>query len=186
MADGMLRLVRDIRAGGLVRAGGAGQATVVCVTTGSITRDMCQVGDCWLTPKHPVCWRGKWLQPDQVAARVRRSTPHFNFILDRGYSVFVDGLECLTLADDGNGTPEEVAALGRSIWSSKGVLAFMRTRPDFPFVNMDLCGDKFLVMAEIARLNELALQQEEREVGLANPFATQPASATLAAPVCVQ
>ena len=91
-------------------------------------------GACWLTPKHPVRWRGRWVAAEDVAPRQLHACDVYNFVLSRGHSLVVDGQEVLTLAHEGRDAAADIGNVGRSVWGTRGVLRYLKKQPGFPRV----------------------------------------------------
>lgn len=156
LASGQQCFVRDVRAGDVVRTASGGTAHVLCTTRSPGCRELCFVGSAlWVTPKHPIRIQGAWVMPQNIAAcRQLRGGDVFNFVLSRGHSLLVDGIEVITMAHCGQ---DAAASLGHDVgvaaWGSAGVLAYLRQQPSFPDVVFHV--SKCDLLGRVDKLNRL-------------------------------
>lgn len=101
MADGIIKRVKQIVKGDQVRAGNGQPATVLCVLRTDVGRviEMASFeSGLTITPYHPVRINGAWEFPIQTGKRVKMFVNcYFNFVLEGGHSLIVDGMECISL-----------------------------------------------------------------------------------------
>jgi hypothetical protein len=100
MADGTIKKVRDVKKGDKVRFGNS-MATVQCVLRTKVNKviEMSSFpGGLIITPYHPIKCNGAWSFPNQLGDKVRMFVnEYFNFVLEGGHSLTVDGMECISL-----------------------------------------------------------------------------------------
>jgi len=119
MATGEMIRAGDVCVGDEVRAG-AGVAAVIGVAHGwAAAREMCFVGRVWVTSRHPVRIGGEWVEPGHIVPRVRRWGRVVNFVLARGHSLFVEGIECVTLGHEGQDSAAGAEVIGSTKWADR-------------------------------------------------------------------
>lgn len=102
MADGSLKFVKDIKRGDKVVSNGY-VATVRC-----IVKTICNNGKGYLacfdkglriTPWHPVRISGQFEYPHNLTEVYEQECPAvYSFLLDKGHTIFINDIECVTLA----------------------------------------------------------------------------------------
>ena len=120
MADNTLCLVKNIKVDDLVFTP-TGPAKVVCsikikVTGGNM--DLVEIGDLLITPYHPVKQNGKWVFPKYYQGGIfdLHSIDYvYNFVLDSGHIIDVNGVECCTLGHEFKGDVIEHEYFGKNI-----------------------------------------------------------------------
>ena len=88
--------------------------------------DFCKIGDCILTPNHPILLDGKWQHPKNISNVFKESVPFvFNLVLaindnigKRDTSVLINGQTCITLA---HGIEDDIIATD-TFWGSEKVI----------------------------------------------------------------
>lgn len=104
MADGSVKRVEEIVRGDLVMAGSArAAARVACVVKGScednLNNFVALEGGLLITPYHPVRVNGEWKFPCDIAEpELRECEYEYNFVLEAGHTMQINGVECVTLA----------------------------------------------------------------------------------------
>lgn len=101
MANGSFKLVKNIRKGDVVKSRD-GPATVQCVVKTKVEEgklDMVSLNDdLFITPFHPVCIDGVWDFPLNFKNTFTFETNFvYDFILDKGHTVLINSIECVTL-----------------------------------------------------------------------------------------
>ena len=107
MADGTLKKIQDTQAGEQVwtPTGAATIRAVVICGTYARSQPMSQIGKLCITPWHPIRIEGVWQFPaDVVSYTSRLISTVYNFVLDCGHIVDVEGIQCVTL---GHGFQED-------------------------------------------------------------------------------
>jgi len=113
MQDNSFRKVKDIRKGDYVKLPNGESAQVICVTRTTLNpRDkaplvLLQTG-LVITPWHPVLLNNNWRFPCQIGELWNTSVSShdvYNFVLDKGHIMTVNGIDCVTL---GHGFTDEV------------------------------------------------------------------------------
>jgi len=107
------------------------ERTVCAPEDGGLAVVQCP-GGAWLTAAHPVFDKhaGRWVNAGDAAAprsarRLVRTV--YNFVLDAGHALDVDGLACITL---GHGRAEP--GLAHPHWGTRAVVDELRAQPDWP------------------------------------------------------
>merc|ERR1711977_366459 len=98
MSTGGLREMRSLRRGDMV-ATGEGVAEVLCVVKNQCDSHLAELGALRISPNHPIrLQQGKWVMPGSVASvRLHADADIYNCLLSQGHTIFVEGVECVTL-----------------------------------------------------------------------------------------
>lgn len=120
MADNTICLVKNIKVDDLVFTP-TGPAKVVCsikikVVGGNM--DLVEIGDLLITPYHPVKQNDKWVFPKYYKGGIfdLHSIDYvYNFVLDSGHIIDVNGVECCTLGHEFKGDVIEHEYFGKNI-----------------------------------------------------------------------
>jgi hypothetical protein len=97
------RYVKDIQEGDYVSTP-SGQARVVCVIRSRLQNDSCdlvKINDLLITPWHPIRVNGKWYFPKEYSPDTYDEYVCeyvYDYVLDHGHIVTINGIECVTLA----------------------------------------------------------------------------------------
>jgi hypothetical protein len=112
MPDNSFKLVKDIKKGDYVKLPNGESAQVTCVTRTTLNpRDKIPLvlldSSLVITPWHPVLKNNKWSFPCQIGQpwNMTITTEVFNFVLEKGHIMTVNGIDCVTL---GHGFIEDV------------------------------------------------------------------------------
>jgi len=105
LEDGTTKRVDDVKKGDVIRTGASSDttATVICVVEHPAGCEVCVLPQSGLaiTPWHPVDVEGndKWSFPCNCEGVCHKQAeePVFTYVLDRGHSVVVNGIRCVTL-----------------------------------------------------------------------------------------
>ena len=131
MADGSRKAIKDVNPEDMVWTP-EGPANVIClVTIGSKrpAQTMVQINALCITPWHPIRLKagGKWVFPaDHYLFGERLIQTVYNFVLNKGHVVDVEGFECITLA---HGFQEPVAK--HDYFGTSAVLNDLAKQPGF-------------------------------------------------------
>jgi hypothetical protein len=110
MADFTRVAIKDVQPGSLVWTP-SGPARVIALVTCNTTnksQPMSQIDGLSITPWHPIHVKGVWQFPASLFFYTERMLQTvYNFVLDSGHIVSVEGFDCITL---GHGFTEPVAA----------------------------------------------------------------------------
>ena len=102
LADGSYLPLPKLRRGDVVKTKGGTTACVRCLViyeTQDESAVMTQVGNLLITPWHPIRINDQWVFPRVNYPTSTMRTSHvYNLVLESGHTVFVDGIECCTLA----------------------------------------------------------------------------------------
>lgn len=101
MANGYQAKISDLKIGDVV-LGSHGPAKIVCIVK-TCVEDVIKMisfpGGLSITSYHPIFYNGKWCFPIDVGTEEYIYTPAFyNFVLEGGHSMVVNGMHCITLA----------------------------------------------------------------------------------------
>lgn len=112
MADGMFKSVRSLVQGDSVKDSTGNLHKIRCVVITSLSTPTLMVhlpNGLVITPYHPVLLNSAWVFPINISAPIKTClTEFYNFVLEDGHSMIVNGVECVTL---GHGlTTSEVIA----------------------------------------------------------------------------
>jgi hypothetical protein len=104
MTNGTTKRIDQLRAGDLV----AGNHRVRCVLKTEVNRAMIvRLGEgpgCGFTENHPVRFGGAWYHPHQLKPSVdTRTDAVYNFVLDTGHILVINGVETCTMGHDFEG-----------------------------------------------------------------------------------
>jgi len=113
MQDNSFRKVKDIRRGDYVKLPNGESAQVICVCRTTLNpRDKTPLvlleSSLVITAWHPVIFNNKWRFPCEIGELWKPSVSShdvFNFVLDQGHIMTVNGIDCVTL---GHGFTDEV------------------------------------------------------------------------------
>jgi len=143
MQDNSVKKVKDIRKGDFIKTVNGESVQVLCVTKTTLNpRDKTPLvqleGGLVLTPWHPVFVNNHWAFPCQIgklweANYITRDV--FNFVLEKGHVIIVNGIECVTL---GHGFMEEVVK--HDYYGTQEVINDLRTLPGWENGYIDLNG----------------------------------------------
>jgi hypothetical protein len=108
LANGLTKLVKDIRRGDIVETPNGFKATVTYVVKilhKNKNASLIQFDDgLIITPWHPVRINGKWTFPHDIANEIVMECEEvYNFALDVGHIVIINGIECVTLGHNFKG-----------------------------------------------------------------------------------
>ena len=97
-----MKHLKDIRKGDKIKRADGSVHTVVTVVKINCKDNCIQLveleGGLLVTPKHPVKINGSWIKPMEIAAqRIRTCSAVYNFVLDDGHIMEINGIECVTL-----------------------------------------------------------------------------------------
>jgi len=101
MADSSRVPIANLDRGDMVMCpdGPAKVVALVIIGSNQPSQLMCKIGNCIITPWHPVLINNKWVNPASF------NIPHdrpiqtvYNLVLDRGHIINVESVECITLA----------------------------------------------------------------------------------------
>lgn len=110
MADGSNKLVGEVVKGDYVKTN-AGNARVVCVMETAFDKQNAPLvhlaENLWITEWHPVRMNGKWQFPARLMTPATMPcSAVFSFLLEQGHSsMYIGGVECITLAHEITGDP---------------------------------------------------------------------------------
>lgn len=110
MADGSNKLVGEVVKGDYVKTN-AGNARVVCVMETAFDKQNAPLvhlaENLWITEWHPVRMNGKWQFPARLTTPATMPcSAVFSFLLEQGHSsMYIGGVECITLAHEITGDP---------------------------------------------------------------------------------
>jgi len=131
MASGDQKFAEDIQAGDIVQT--AEGASVVECTVKSVVQSsqFCCIGDgCLVTPSHPVFFDGSWVRPKSISL-ISRIPVNFvyNFLLESGHTIFINGIECITLGNDAQVHDYDLPSKlqGTSVYAN-----YLRKLPNYP------------------------------------------------------
>jgi hypothetical protein len=102
MADGNLKRVSQITRGDYVKTC-FGEGKVACTLRGSCLGNLSKLvelkGGLLITPYHPIRINRVWQFPCDIAQTNIRSCEFiYNFVLENGHTMEINGIECVTLA----------------------------------------------------------------------------------------
>jgi hypothetical protein len=141
MPDNSFRLVKDIRKGDYVKLPNGESAQVICVTRTTLNpRDKVPLvllgSSLIITPWHPVLMNNKWSFPCQIGKpwNMTITTEVFNFILEKGHIMTVNGIDCVTL---GHGFIDDVVK--HSYFGTEEVINDLKSMPGWQtgFIDLD-------------------------------------------------
>ena len=93
--------VRSLSKGDKINGADGNAYSILCVlrTKVNSTIDMVHFpSGLVITPYHPVKIDGTWVFPTNIGQTIKSYiTEYFNFVLESGHSMMVDGMECITL-----------------------------------------------------------------------------------------
>jgi hypothetical protein len=127
MADNTLKQIQDISVGEHVwtPTGSAKVRVVVECNTYARSQPMSQMGKLCITPWHPVRVSGEWKFPANIVSYTSRLISKvYNFVLDSGHIVDVEGVECVTL---GHGLQEE--GVTHAYFGTDAVIGDLKVQP---------------------------------------------------------
>jgi hypothetical protein len=143
MQDNSLKKVKDIRKGDFVKTANGESVQVLCVTKTTLNpRDKTPLvqleGGLVLTPWHPVFLNHQWVFPCQIGKLWEvhyNSQDVFNFVLEKGHVMIVNGIECVTL---GHGFMEEVVK--HDYYGTQEVINDLRVLPGWEsgYINLNM------------------------------------------------
>ena len=110
MADGGHYPINQMVSGMQVATpyGGATIVALVVCNTYANSQPMCNVGNLWITPWHPVRIDNKWQFPANIVGYTDRVVSTvYNLVLDCNHIVYAEDIECVTL---GHGIGEDVVS----------------------------------------------------------------------------
>ena len=113
MADGSIRSIKELFKGDIVCSLNS-TAKVVCLiqTYYHYQIEVCTINGIKITPWHPV-FIDKWIFPANVAAIKHESIDYvYNVVLDKGHTLDINGLTCITLGHGMKGDVVEHAFFG--------------------------------------------------------------------------
>jgi len=142
MQDNSLRKVKDIRKGDYVKLPNGESAQVICVTKTTLNpRDKAPLvlleSGLVITPWHPVLYQNKWRFPCEIGEAWKPSFISydvFNFVLEKGHIMTVNGLDCVTL---GHGFTEDVVK--HQYFGTEEVIMDLKSMPGWEtgFINLN-------------------------------------------------
>jgi hypothetical protein len=101
MADGSLKTVRSLRKGDLIKGSNGAVSAIRCVVVTPLTTptDMVHLpSGLVITPYHPIMHNSTWVFPSTLSAVTKTHlTEFYNFLLEAGHSMTINGVECVTL-----------------------------------------------------------------------------------------
>jgi len=115
-------------------SGPANVVALVTCNTKNKSQPMSQIDSLYITPWHPIRWKGEWKLPADIAFYTERMLQTvYNLVLDKGHIVNVEGFDCVTL---GHSFTEAVVAheffgSQRVIEDLKKVPGWSEGRPTF-------------------------------------------------------
>jgi len=131
MASGDYKFAEDIQAGEVVQTA-EGVSVVECTVKSVIqSSQFCSIGDgCLVTPSHPVFLNGSWVRPKSISSISRISVNFvYNFLLESGHTVFINGIECITLGHDAQVHDYDLPS---KIQGTNVYVNYLRQLPDYP------------------------------------------------------
>jgi len=140
MPDNSFRLVKDIRKGDYVKLPNGESAQVICVTKTTLNpRDKVPLvlleSSLVITPWHPVLMKNKWSFPCQIGQpwNMAITTDVFNFVLEKGHIMTVNGIDCVTL---GHGFIDDVVK--HAYFGTEEVINDLKSLPGWQTGYIDL------------------------------------------------
>jgi len=140
MADNSLTKVKNLRKGDLVRTPSGESAKILCITKTTLNQLhknplVILDGGLILTPWHPVFLNNQWKFPCHIGKCWESSTSQvvFNFVLEKGHIMIVNGVQCVTL---GHGFTENVVS--HSYFGTQVVINDLKTLPGWENGFIDL------------------------------------------------
>ena len=101
MADGTKKQVKAIQKGDKIRSEGGISTVIATIEIISIEKYIPLVelqGGLLITPKHPVKMFGEWFKPQELGeVRLRKCDKVYNFVMNEGHSMEINGIVCATL-----------------------------------------------------------------------------------------
>jgi hypothetical protein len=136
LANGLNKLVKDIRKGDIVKTPDGSKATVTyaikILCRNNRTTMVSFDNGLIITPWHPIRINGKWVFPHDIGDEtVIECQEVYNFVLDSGHIMFINGIECVTL---GHGFKGEV--IEHPYYGTNQVLDDLRA--------IDVCNNGFI------------------------------------------
>ena len=130
MAGGTTKRVDQLRAGDLV----AGNHRIRCVLkTALLYAEIVRLGDglgCGFTKNHPVRFGGAWYHPRQLKeAFVTPTDAVYNFVLESGHILHINGVETCTLAHDFEGPVISHSYFGKRVPGLSNILDDLAVDP---------------------------------------------------------
>lgn len=116
MANGQKKKVSNLKKNDVVKSYNGTTASVVCVTVKEVVNyfDIVKLGDkkrpLIITPYHPVRVNNEWKFPYTIAKSEECSedlSHVYNLVLNQSHTVFINGIECVTL---GHGFTDDIVA----------------------------------------------------------------------------
>ena len=99
MVDGTFKKVRDLQKGDQVHSGAYIAVKVVFNTNNGV--NTMNINGLHITKYHPVLYNGKWRFPVNISTEFGPTLSNvYNFVLDRGHVINVNGTDCVTLGHD--------------------------------------------------------------------------------------
>jgi hypothetical protein len=147
MADGEFCPVNNVRKGDVVSTAGGASATIVCVIISKSSGKgflMTKLGDLQITPWHPVrltSQRGEqiWVFPTDIPGTGEGISPVvYNFVLSNEHTVFIDGIECVTLGHD-----FKKGLVAHSYFGTSKVIEDMMKLPGWDHGEVEVLNDKY-------------------------------------------
>jgi hypothetical protein len=135
MADGSRKAIKDTKAGESVMTPVGAKTIVAVVVCGShlSSQPMVQLGSLSITPWHPILIEGIWTFPASIVPYTSRPIRTvYNFVLDGGHIVDVEGYKCCTLGHGFKGPVIEHDFFGdKVIQTLKQTRGWEKGRPTF-------------------------------------------------------
>jgi len=184
LADGTKKLVENVRQGDVVKTGGGSSSCDATAAVVCAVKTRCPEGVTplvtlgaegpTLTQYHPVrSGSGKWAFPGTLAATTMQKADYvYTYLLERGApSMFIDGVECVTL---GHGLDEDVARHAY-LGSHAAVTADLKMCPGWEAGLVELEPDSFVrangSTGEVCAIRHDACKSNPRQPRVSNAAA---------------
>ena len=135
MSDGSRKAIKDTKAGEFVMTPEGPKAIVAVVVCGShlSSQPMVQLGTLSITPWHPILIEGTWTFPASIVPFTSRPIRTvYNFVLEGGHIVDVEGYKCCTLGHGFKGPVIEHDFFGDKVINNlKRIRGWETGRPTF-------------------------------------------------------
>jgi len=138
MADNSLTKVKNLCKDDLVRTSNGESSKILCITKTTLAHKTPLVrldGGLVLTPWHPVFLNNQWQFPCHIGKCWETSSSQdvFNFVLEKGHVMIVNGVQCVTL---GHGFTENVVS--HPYFGTQAVINDFKTLPGWQNGFIDL------------------------------------------------
>lgn len=128
MADGSKKLAKDLKKNDLIltlnKDGDYSLTDVLCVVETKIVskeREMCKIGELYITPWHPIKYNNKWVFPKNIVnSELVQCESMITLVLETDHILIVDDIPCISL-----GHNYKDSILNHSFYGTSRVIEFL-------------------------------------------------------------